>query len=96
MVGLGAYDGERVIDVRGAHVVPGFIDGHVHLESSKLMPDQLARAIVRHGTTAVVTDPHEIANVLGIRGVRWLLDATERRVERVRISLAKPRQMNLI
>jgi adenine deaminase len=78
VVGLGAYEGEREVDVRGTYVVPGFIDGHVHLESSKLMPDQMARAIVPHGTTAVVTDPHEIANVLGVRGVRWLLEATER------------------
>jgi adenine deaminase len=77
IVGLGRYDGERVIDVRGAHLVPGFIDGHVHLESSKLLPDELARAIVPRGTTAVVADPHEIANVLGIAGVRWLLEATE-------------------
>jgi adenine deaminase len=77
VAGLGAYDGERVIDVRGAYVAPGFIDGHVHVESSKLMPDQLARAILPHGTTTVVADPHEIANVLGIRGVRWLLEATE-------------------
>jgi adenine deaminase len=76
VVGLGSYDGEQVIDVRGAHVVPGFIDGHVHVESSKLMPDQLARAIVPRGTTAVVADPHEIANVLGIKGVRWLLEVT--------------------
>jgi adenine deaminase len=78
VVGLGAYEGEREVDVSGAYVVPGFIDGHVHMESSKLMPDQMARAIVPRGTTAVVTDPHEIANVLGIRGVRWLLEATER------------------
>jgi adenine deaminase len=77
IVGLGRYDGERVIDVHGAPLVPGFIDGHVHLESSKLLPDELARAIVPRGTTAVVADPHEIANVLGVAGVRWLLDATE-------------------
>jgi adenine deaminase len=78
VAGLGTYDGERVIDVSGAYVVPGFIDGHVHVESSKLLPDQLARAIVPRGTTAVVADPHEIANVLGMRGVRWLLNATRR------------------
>src|ERR1700738_2562051 len=78
VVGLGAYQGEREVDVRGTYVVPGFIDGHVHLESSKLMPDQMARAIVPRGTTAVVTDPHEIANVLGIRGVRRLLAGTAR------------------
>jgi adenine deaminase len=77
VVGLGRYDGERVIDVAGAHLVPGFIDGHVHMESSKLLPDELARALVPRGTTAIVADPHEIANVLGVAGVRWLLEATE-------------------
>ena len=77
VVGLGSYDGEEVVDARGAHVVPGFIDAHVHLESSKLMPDQLARAVVPRGPTTVVADPHEIANVLGVRGVRWLLDAVD-------------------
>jgi adenine deaminase len=77
VVGLGRYDGERVIEVQGAYLVPGFIDGHVHIESSKLLPDELARALIPHGTTAIVADPHEIANVLGVSGVRWLLDATE-------------------
>jgi adenine deaminase len=77
IVGLGRYDGEVVVDVEGAYLVPGFIDGHMHIESSKLLPDELARAIVPRGTTAVVADPHEIANVLGVPGVRWLLNATE-------------------
>ena len=57
--------------------MPGFIDAHVHLESAKLTPAQFARAVVPRGTTAVVCDPHEIANVAGVEGVRWLLDATE-------------------
>jgi adenine deaminase len=77
VVGLGRYDGEVVVDCRGAYLVPGLIDAHMHLESSKLMPDELARAVVPTGTTTVVADPHEIANVLGPVGVRWLLEASE-------------------
>jgi adenine deaminase len=68
--------GER-IDARGRHVVPGFIDAHMHIESSKLTPAEFARAVVPHGVTAVVCDPHEIANVLGADGVHWMLDASE-------------------
>jgi adenine deaminase len=75
VVGLGAYDGPTRLDLDGAYLTPGFIDGHVHLESSKLMVDQFARAVVPHGTTAAVADPHEIANVLGAEGVHWLLEA---------------------
>ena len=77
VAGLGAYEGRERLDVRGAHLVPGFIDAHVHIESSKLMIDQFSRAVLPHGTTAVVADPHEIANVLGTDGVHWLLDACE-------------------
>ena len=77
VAGLGSYEGRRRLDVSGSHVVPGFIDAHVHIESSKLMIDQFSRAVLPHGTTAVVADPHEIANVLGTDGVHWLLDACE-------------------
>jgi adenine deaminase len=77
VVGLGEYQGRERLDVEGAHLVPGFIDGHVHIESSKLMLDQFSRAVLPHGTTAVVADPHEIANVLGTDGVHWLLDACD-------------------
>lgn len=77
IAGLGSYEGREKVDVSGAYVVPGFIDGHVHIESSKLMVDQFSRAVLPHGTTAVVADPHEIANVLGTDGVHWLLDACE-------------------
>lgn len=77
VVGLGAYDGRERMDVRGAYLTPGFIDAHVHIESSKLMIDQFSRAVLPHGTTAVVADPHEIANVLGTDGVHWLLDAAD-------------------
>ena len=74
VVGLGRYDGRERIDVSGAYLVPGFIDAHMHLESSKLTVDEFARAVLVHGTTAVVADPHEIANVLGTDGIHWLLD----------------------
>lgn len=77
IAGLGSYHGRKTMDVRGAFVVPGFIDAHVHLESSKLMVDQFSRAVLPHGTTTVVADPHEIANVLGTDGVHWLLDACD-------------------
>ena len=59
-----AYEGKIQIDVTGQIVVPGFIDGHIHLESSALMPKEFAKAVIPHGTTTVVTDPHEIAYVL--------------------------------
>jgi len=74
VAGIGEYEGERVVDVTGRYVVPGFIDAHMHIESSKLMVDEFARLVLPFGTTAVVADPHEIANVLGSDGVHWLLD----------------------
>jgi adenine deaminase len=76
IAGLGDYDGREVVDASGRWVVPGFIDAHVHLESSKTLADEFARLVLPFGTTAVVADPHEIANVLGTDGVHWLLDAT--------------------
>jgi adenine deaminase len=77
IAGIGNYDGGEGIDGAGRFLVPGFIDAHVHVESSKLLPAEFARAIVARGTTAVVCDPHEIANVLGAAGVRWLLEASD-------------------
>jgi adenine deaminase len=77
IAGLGSYEGGTRRDARGQYLVPGFIDAHVHIESSKLIPAEFARAVVPHGTTAVVTDPHEVANVLGPDGVRWMLEASE-------------------
>src|SRR5262249_8300170 len=76
VAGLGGDGGAGVGDPGGRFVVPGFIDAHMHLESSKLLPDEFARLVLPLGTTAVVADPHEIANVLGTDGVHWLLDAT--------------------
>jgi adenine deaminase len=74
VAGLGEYQGTEVVDVSGRYVVPGFIDSHMHLESPKLLPDEFARLVLPLGTTAVIADPHEIANVLGTDGVHWLLD----------------------
>src|ERR1700682_5302571 len=74
VVGLGSYEGHERMDVHGAYLVPGFIDAHMHIESSKLTVDEFAWAVLAHGTTAVVADPHEIANVLGTDGVHWLID----------------------
>jgi adenine deaminase len=76
IAGLGNYEGRETIEAAGRWVVPGFIDAHMHLESSKLLVDEFARLVLPFGTTAVVADPHEIANVLGTDGVHWLLDAT--------------------
>jgi adenine deaminase len=77
IAGLGDYDGREVVDASGHYVVPGFIDAHMHLESTKLLPDEFARLVLPLGTTAVVLDPHELANVLGTDGVHWLLDACD-------------------
>jgi adenine deaminase len=77
IVGLGEYDGLATYDASGAVIVPGFIDGHCHIESSKLNVDEFARAIVPRGTTSVVVDPHELANVLGSAGVEYVLGASK-------------------
>jgi adenine deaminase len=77
VAGLGDYEGRETLDASGRWVVPGFVDAHMHLESSKLLVDEFARLVLPLGTTAVVADPHEIANVLGTDGVHWLLDACD-------------------
>jgi adenine deaminase len=74
VAGLGEYEGRETLDASGRYVVPGFIDAHMHLESSKLLVDEFARLVLPLGTTAVVADPHEVANVLGTDGVHWLAD----------------------
>ena len=71
------YEGETEIDVSGRIVAPGFIDAHIHLESSLVSPSSFARAVVPHGTTTVITDPHEIANVCGTAGMDYMIAATE-------------------
>src|SRR2546423_3973833 len=74
VAGLGDYEGTEEVDATGRYVVPGFVDAHMHLESPKLLPDEFARLVLPLGTTTVVADPHEMANVLGTDGVHWLLD----------------------
>ncbi len=76
IAGIGSYRGKEEVDCTGKTVVPGLIDGHIHLESSLISPAQFARAAVAHGTTALVTDPHEIANVCGESGIQYMLRAT--------------------
>lgn len=67
-------DNTEVIDAKGNYLVPGFLDGHVHIESSMLLPSEFAKAVLPHGTTAVFADPHEIANVLGLKGIKLMLE----------------------
>ena len=77
IVGMGDYSGREEYDMVGKIVLPGFIDGHIHLESSLLSPKELTRALLPHGTTTVITDPHEIATVMGTDGIDYMLQATE-------------------
>lgn len=77
IVGIGAYEGEKEIDLEESYVCPGFLDGHIHLESSMVSPEEFQRAVLPHGTTAVITDPHEIANVAGTAGIQYMMKATE-------------------
>jgi len=77
VVGLGEYVGITEVDMTGKIVCPGFVDAHIHLESSLVSPAEFARAVLPHGTTTVITDPHEITNVMGIDGIDYMLSATE-------------------
>ena len=78
IVGLGAYEASEVIDLEGAYLAPGLIDAHVHIESSLVPPAEFSRAVVPRGTTTVVTDPHEIANVLGLDGIRFMFESAKK------------------
>ena len=77
IAGVGSYSGEKEVDVSGKLVLPGLIDAHIHLESALVAPVEFAKAVLPHGTTTVVTDPHEIANVMGTDGIAYMLQATE-------------------
>lgn len=77
IVGVGKYSGEKEIDIKGRYVSPGLIDGHIHIESSMVSPVQFARAIVPRGTTTIIADPHEIANVCGLKGIEYMLNETK-------------------
>ena len=77
IVGMGEYSGTTEVDVSGKIVLPGFVDAHIHLESSLVSPKEFAKAVLPHGTTTVITDPHEITNVMGTDGIEYMLQATE-------------------
>ena len=77
IAGIGSYEGVTEKDMTGKYICPGFIDGHIHLESSMVAPTEFEKAVLPHGTTAVITDPHEIANVAGSRGIDFMLKYTE-------------------
>ena len=77
IVGMGSYQGRSEVDCTGKIVLPGFLDAHIHLESSLVSPTEVVKAVLPHGTTTVVTDPHEIANVMGTDGIEYMLQATE-------------------
>lgn len=75
IAGIGAYEGRKELDMNGAYLLPGLIDSHVHIESSLISPEQFARLVVPRGTTTVIADPHEIANVAGLEGIRYMINA---------------------
>jgi adenine deaminase len=77
IVGFGPYEAKNIVDLKGRYVAPGFIDGHVHIESAMTCTSEFARAVVVHGTTTVAADPHEIANVLGSNGIEYMLQSAE-------------------
>ena len=77
VVGMGSYEGENCLDARGHYISPGFIDGHFHIESTMLSAPELARAVLPHGTTAIVADQHEIANVARRRGINYIIESSQ-------------------
>jgi len=82
------YDGRNLIDGAGRYIVPGFIDTHLHIESSLVTPFEFDRCVLPHGVTTAICDPHEIANVLGVEGIRYFLDCAERTVMDIRVNLS--------
>jgi adenine deaminase len=85
---FGEYSGKQEIDISGKIVVPGFIDTHLHVESSLVTPLEFDRCVIKHGVTTAICDPHEIANVLGAQGIRYFLDCAEQTVMDLRVQLS--------
>ncbi|WP_226528073.1 adenine deaminase [Metabacillus niabensis] len=77
IIGIGQYEGEKIIDANGKYISPGFIDGHVHIESAMVTPQQFSQVVVPHGVTTVIADPHEIANVSGKAGIQFMIDSAK-------------------
>ena len=73
IVGFGKYDAKKIINLKGAYLTPGFIDGHMHIESTMIDPAEFAKTVVPQGTTTIIADPHEIANVKGVEGIKYIL-----------------------
>src|SRR5699024_2004299 len=78
IAGIGSYEGAKIIDAHNKIIIPGLIDGHVHIESSLLTPKEFSKIVLQHGVTSVVTDPHEIANVAGVNGIQFMIDEATR------------------
>ena len=77
IAGVGDYEAKEVVDGAGAYAAPGFIDSHIHVESSYLSPEELGRLLVPHGGTTIIADPHEIVNVCGLIGLQYMIDAAK-------------------
>lgn len=77
IAGVGSYEGREVVDAQGKYAAPGFIDSHIHIESSYVSPEEIGRLLVPHGGTTIIADPHEIVNVCGIRGMNYMLEASK-------------------
>lgn len=87
IAGIGEYEGKEVIDAKGKYAVPGFIDSHIHIESSYVSPEELGRMLVPHGATTIMADPHEIANVCGEAGLAYMVEAAKRTVLNIKYEL---------
>ncbi len=89
IVGIGAdYEGKEVIDVSGLTLVPGFIDTHLHIESSLVTPFEFDRCVAPRGVTTAICDPHEIANVIGLAGIRYFQEASQHTVMDIKVQLS--------
>ena len=77
IAGIGSYEGRETVDARGMYAAPGFIDTHIHIESSYVTPEELSRLVVPHGGTTIIADPHEMVNVCGLRGLRYMMEAAK-------------------
>ncbi|MDE6475859.1 MAG: adenine deaminase [Erysipelotrichaceae bacterium] len=87
IAGIGEYDGKTEVDAKGKYATPGFIDSHIHIESSYVSPEELGRLLVPHGTTTIIADPHEIANVCGWKGIHYMLQAAQKTALDIKVML---------
>lgn len=96
IAGIGDYEGETEVDANGSYAIPGLIEGHMHIESTFLTPENLGCVLVPHGTTTVIADPHEIVNVCGVNGFEYMIEAAKgtdldiKKIKYHRVFLAQP------